>query len=73
MTVAVGFDEPPRFDVGDRVVAVENIGGFLRPRVAKGSRGIVIAVLPDFNLRVRFDTDVIEVVRPPQLASAQTR
>lgn len=70
MTVVVGFDEPPRFDIGDRVVAVENIGGFLRPRVAKRSRGIVIAVLPDQRIGVRFETDVIEVVRPAQLALA---
>ncbi len=70
MTVAVGFDEPPRFDVGDRVVAVENLGGFLRPRVSRRSRGIVIAVLPDHNLRVHFDNDVVEVARPAQLALA---
>lgn len=70
MTAVLGFDEPPRFEVGDRVVAVENVGGFLRPRVAKRSSGIVIAVLPDHSVRVRFDTDAIEVVRPSQLALA---
>ncbi len=70
VTVDVGFEEPPRFDIGDRVVAVENIGGYLRPRVAKRSRGIVIAVLPDQNLSVRFETNVTEVVRPAQLALA---
>lgn len=70
VAVDVGFEESPRFGVGDRVVAVESIGGFLGTRVAKRSRGIVIAVLSDHNVSVRFDLDVIEVVRPSQLALA---
>jgi len=31
MSVDAGFVEPPRFDVGDRVIAVENIGGGCGP------------------------------------------
>jgi len=30
------------FRVGERVVAVENIGGFMREAVPKGTRGVVV-------------------------------
>ena len=33
---------PPRFAVGDRVMAKRPLGGFWRPRVPRGTRGVII-------------------------------
>jgi len=68
MSVDAGFVEPPRFDVGDRVIAVENIGGRLRPRVARHSRGVVIARMLSGEFQVHFEGDHTEVLGPEKLA-----
>ena len=70
VSVDAGFIEPPRFDVGDRVIAVENIGGRLRPGVTRHSQGVVIARLPSGEFQVHFDGDHTEVVGPEKLAPA---
>ncbi len=69
MSVDAGFVEPPRFDVGDRVIAVENIGGRLRRRrVARHSRGVVIARMLSGEFQVHFEGDHTEVLGPEKLA-----
>jgi hypothetical protein len=61
------FDQPPEFDVGDRVVSTEPIGPVLHRRIPRGSRGIVIARTADRLIAVRFDTGHVEHVHPNQL------
>jgi len=68
MSVDAGFVEPPRFDVGDRVIAVENVGGRLRPRVARHSRGVVIARMLSGEFQGHFEGDHTEVLGPEKLA-----
>jgi len=68
MSVDAGFVEPPRFDVGDRVIAVKNVGGRLRPRVARHSRGVVIARMLSGEFQGHFDGDHTEVLGPEKLA-----
>ncbi len=41
--IMTGPDRPPELDVGDRVVAVHSLGGFLRARVSRGMAGVVVA------------------------------
>jgi hypothetical protein len=61
--------EPPRFEVGDRVVAISDIGGVWRPRVRRRTRGIVIARAPGGELEVHFDGDRKELVDPAWLTA----
>lgn len=61
------FDEPPEFDVGDRVVTTEPIGPVWRRRVPRGSRGLVVARTADRLIAVRFDTGLVEHVHPSVL------
>jgi len=68
VTVDAGFVEPPRFDVGDRVIAVEGIGGWLRPRVPRHTHGVVIARKLSGEFEVHFDGGHTEVVGPELLA-----
>jgi len=68
MSVDAGFVEPPRFDVGDRVIAVEHVGGRLRPRVARHSRGVVIARMLSGEFQVHFEGDHTEVLGQEKLA-----
>jgi len=68
MSVDAGFVEPPRFDVGDRVIAVEPVGGRLRPRVARHSRGVVTARMLSGEFQVHFEGDHTEVLGPEKLA-----
>jgi hypothetical protein len=49
-----GADRPPELDVGDRVLALGSLGGFLRPKVPAGMPGIVVGRHPAAGLRVRF-------------------
>jgi hypothetical protein len=63
------FDEPPEFDVGDRVVSTEPIGPRLH-RVARGSAGIVIGRTAERLIAVRFDSGRVEHVHPSRLGFA---
>jgi hypothetical protein len=64
------FDEPPDFDIGDRVVTTEAIGPVLRRRVARGAQGIVIARTADRLIAVRFADGQVEHLHPNVLAYA---
>jgi hypothetical protein len=70
MPPATTFDEPPEFDVGDRVVTTEAIGPVLRRRVARGAHGIVLARTADRLIAVRFANGQVEHVHPNGLAYA---
>lgn len=59
---------PPLFDVGDRVVAADGVGGMFRPRVRRGERGIVVAREAAGELRVRFANGRTRTVHAAQLA-----
>ena len=61
---ATGFDEPPEYDVGDRVTAASPIGPVWHRRVARGARGIVIARTPKRLIAVRFHDGTVEHVHP---------
>lgn len=45
----------PDLESGDRVVARNNLGGFLRASVPRGTLGIVTVRAPDGTLTVQFD------------------
>jgi hypothetical protein len=60
------FDEPPEFDVGDRVVTVDPVGPRLH-RIPRGSAGVVMARTPERLIAVRFDEGRIEHVHPARL------
>ena len=61
MPPSTTFDEPPEFDVGDRVVSVDRVGS-LRRGIARGSPGTVIARTADRLIAVRFDSGRVEHV-----------
>ncbi len=61
-------DRPPELDVGDRVVAVQPLGGFLRATVRRGTRGVVIARPQPDVLRVRFATGRTLDVHPSDVS-----
>ena len=56
-------------DVGDRVMAVRDIGIF-RPRVRQGTIGTVAGITPAGEAEVLFDNDRVELVQPDRLAPA---
>jgi hypothetical protein len=64
------FDEPPEFDVGDRVVTVDPVGPRLH-RIPRGSAGIVLARTSEQLIAVRFDTGRVEHVHPARLRFEQ--
>jgi hypothetical protein len=64
------FDEPPEFDVGDRVVTVDPVGPRLR-RIPRGSAGMVVARTPERLIAVRFDLGRVEHVHPARLRFEQ--
>jgi hypothetical protein len=68
MPPSVTFDEPPEFDVGDRVITTEPIGPVLRRRVARGTGGIVVARTAERLIAVRFADGTVEHVHPNTLA-----
>jgi hypothetical protein len=65
------FDEPPEFDVGDRVVTLRPVGPRLH-RVPRGSAGLVVARTPERLVAVRFDTGRVEHVHPSRLRLEQS-
>ena len=70
MPPSTTFDEPPEFDVGDRVVTVDPVGPRLR-RIPRGSAGVVVARTPERLIAVRFDTGRVEQVHPARLRFEQ--
>jgi hypothetical protein len=68
MPPSTTFDEPPEFDVGDRVITTEPIGPVLHRRLPRGSRGIVIARTAERLIAVHFDDGRVEHVHPSALA-----
>ena len=71
MPASTTFDEPPEFDVGDRVVTVPPVGPLLH-RVPRGSAGVVVACTPERLIAVRFGTGRVEHVHPTCLAYEET-
>ena len=65
------FDEPPEFDVGDRVITNEAIGPAWHRRIPRGSPGIVIARTADRLIAVRFDNGQVEHLHPTLLDRAE--
>ena len=63
-------EEPPEFDVGDRVIAAVNIGGIWRPRVPRHTGGIVVGRAPGGELEVHFAGERKELVEPSKLVHA---
>ncbi len=58
----------PDLEPGDRVRVRDDLGGFFRPRVRRGTVGIVIARTDDSRLAVSFQGhDLVELVDPDQL------
>jgi hypothetical protein len=60
------FEEPPEFDVGDRVVSTGRLG-VMPHGVPRGSRGVVIARTADRLIAVRFDSGRVEHMHPSRL------
>jgi hypothetical protein len=60
-------DPEPVLEVGDRVYAAENLGGFFRPKVPAGTFGIVIGREVDSKIVVLFANERTLAVRPNQL------
>lgn len=67
MPPSTTFDEPPEFDVGDRVVTTEPLGSLIH-RVPRGSRGVVVARTAERLIAVRFESGRVEHVHPNRLA-----
>ncbi|MGH3262762.1 MAG: hypothetical protein ACRDNS_12260, partial [Trebonia sp.] len=61
------FDEPPEYDVGDRVIAANAIGPVWHRRVARGTHGIVVARTAKRLIAVRFAEGTVEHVHPNDL------
>ena len=70
MSAHTTFDEPPEFDVGDRVVTTKATGHRWHRSTARGERGIVVARTPDRLIAVRFDDGHVDHVHPATLALA---
>jgi hypothetical protein len=64
------------FELGDRVLAAEDLGGFLWPKVRRGSSGIVIGLGPLTTIVVHFcgrhtmrvEPDLVIGLDPPEFA-----
>ena len=69
-TAPSGQPAPPSLGVGDVVVAEEDIRGFFRRRVRRGTRGIVAGRTPANELEVHFDGHDVELVAPKRLRRA---
>jgi hypothetical protein len=63
MPPSTTFDEPPEFDVGDRVITTDRWGPPWH-RLPAGSRGIVVARTAERLIAVRFDTGRVAHVHP---------
>jgi len=57
------------FAVGDRVVAARGIG-MIRPRVPRGTEGVVAAHSPVGELEVQFVNGRVELLTPDALTAA---
>jgi len=57
-------------DIGDRVVASQDLGGFLWPHVPCGTPGLVIAYTSEGRLKVRFTNGRTRDVRSGQITGA---
>lgn len=66
MPPSTTFDEPPEFDIGDRVVTTDSVGPPWH-RIPRGSRGIVVARTADRLIAVRFYTGRVEHLHPSLL------
>ena len=70
----VGLDGPPELDVGDRVVALHRLGGFLRAAVPRGTHGVIIARdTAPATLTVRFTNGRTLNVDPADVALPDPR
>ncbi|WP_143051374.1 hypothetical protein [Rhodococcus koreensis] len=63
-----GAGEP--LDVGDRVLAAADLGGFLRPRIRRGTPGVVIGCRFDGLLAVHFANGRVQHASPDELQLA---
>jgi hypothetical protein len=61
-------DEQPSFQVGDRVVAANNLRGRVRPYVRRGTRGLVIVRTVEGHYVVEFSTGRTCIAEHGQLA-----
>lgn len=65
-----GAGEP--LDVGDRVIAAADLGGFLRPHIRRGTPGVVIGCGFDGLLTVHFANGRVQHASPDELLLAAT-
>ncbi len=66
-------DRLPELGVGDRVVAVHNLGGLLRPTVRRGTAGVVIECTEDGTLHVAFANGRTLKLHPDDVALPDPR
>jgi len=57
-------------DIGDRVVATGDLGGFLWPQVPRGTPGLVIGCTAEGGFRVRFSNRRTRDVSSGQVTAA---
>lgn len=67
--MSVKTSERPAFAVGDRVVAARGIG-IIRPRVPRGTVGVVAAYSPVGELEVQFVNGRVELLTPDAVTAA---
>jgi hypothetical protein len=67
MMIADPDDHSRPLDIGDRVIAAERLGGFVRGRVRRGTQGIVIGGTADGRVIVTFGTKFIYTVQRQHL------
>jgi hypothetical protein len=68
MSGATTFDDPPEFDVGDRVIVTEPSRHRWHRTAAPGERGIVVACTAQRVIAVRLDDGRVEHVHPSTVA-----
>ncbi len=67
------WDRLPELDVGDRVVAVHHLGGFVRPKVRRGTAGVVVERSPDGTLQVSFASGHTLALHPDDVSLPDPR
>lgn len=70
MPVPTTFDEPPEFDIGDRVATTIATGPRWHRTTARDQHGIVVARTAERLIAVRFDDGHVDHVHPATLAHA---
>ncbi|ELB93677.1 hypothetical protein Rwratislav_07750 [Rhodococcus wratislaviensis IFP 2016] len=65
-----GSGEP--LDIGDREIAAADLGGFLRPRIRRGTPGVVIGCTSNGLLTVHFANGRVQHASPDELILAAT-